>query len=56
MNIEIFFFVFSTQLGIYSKNCGLDNVLMSWGHDEYLFRVLVHNKAKIPKEGLNIIR
>ena len=23
----------STRLGIYKENCGLDNVLMSWGHD-----------------------
>lgn len=29
---------------------------MSWGHDEYLYRVLVHNKTTIPKEGLNMIR
>lgn len=47
---------YNTQLGIYSKNCGLDNVLMSWGHDEYFYRVLVHNKTKIPKTGLNMIR
>src|SRR5688572_5259705 len=25
-----------TQLGVYSRNCGLDNVHLSWGHDEYL--------------------
>ena len=24
---------------MYEKNCGLDNVLMSWGHDEYLYQV-----------------
>ncbi|XP_025203928.1 inositol oxygenase-like [Melanaphis sacchari] len=29
---------------------------MSWGHDEYLYRVLVHNKTTIPKVGLNMIR
>lgn len=47
---------YNTTLGIYKKNCGLDNILMSWGHDEYLYRVLVHNKTTIPKQGLNMIR
>ena len=23
----------STPLGMYEENCGLDNVLMTWGHD-----------------------
>ncbi|KAE9526924.1 hypothetical protein AGLY_013572 [Aphis glycines] len=47
---------YNTKLGIYKENCGLDNILMSWGHDEYLYRVLVHNKTTIPKQGLNMIR
>ena len=25
--------IYSTKLGMYRENCGLDNVLMSWGHD-----------------------
>ncbi len=29
---------------------------MSWGHDEYLYQVLIHNKATLPKEGLYMIR
>ena len=29
---------------------------MSWGHDEYLYQCLLHNGAKIPKEGLYCIR
>ncbi len=28
-----------SQYGIYSHECGLDNVMMSWGHDEYLYHV-----------------
>jgi inositol oxygenase len=28
---------YSSELGIYEKNCGLDNVTMSWGHDEYIY-------------------
>ena len=26
--------VYSTKYGIYKPNCGLDNVMLSWGHDE----------------------
>ena len=29
-----------TECGIYDKGCGLDNVLLSWGHDEYLYHVM----------------
>lgn len=28
-----FFFDSSTKNGIYKENCGLANVLMTWGHD-----------------------
>ena len=41
---------------MYEPNCGLDKVLMSWGHDEYLYRVLLNHGATIPKEGLYMIR
>lgn len=47
---------YNTRLGMYKEHCGLDEVLMSWGHDEYLYRVLVHNKAKLPEEALYVIR
>lgn len=49
--------------GIYKKGCGLDNVIVSWGHDEYLYRViseqsryLLDFECKLPKEALYIIR
>lgn len=44
---------YQSQLGIYEKNCGLDNVHISWGHDEYLYHVV---KDYIPEEGLYMIR
>ncbi|XP_020790398.1 inositol oxygenase isoform X2 [Boleophthalmus pectinirostris] len=47
---------YSTECGIYEPNCGLDKVLMSWGHDEYLYRVLKFNNCSIPEEGLYMIR
>jgi inositol oxygenase len=28
---------YGTKCGIYEENCGLDNVTMSWGHDEYIY-------------------
>jgi len=43
---------------IYKSKCGLDNVLISFGHDEYLYRVLKFNKEnhKLSNKYLNIIR
>ncbi len=28
-----------TENGIYQPGCGLDNVMLSWGHDEYLYHI-----------------
>ncbi len=28
---------YQTEYGIYSPNCGLDKVHLSWGHDEYIY-------------------
>jgi inositol oxygenase len=41
---------------MYERNCGLNNIMMSWGHDEYMYRVLVHNKTKLPQQALYMIR
>jgi len=47
---------FNTEYGIYEPHCGMDNVHISWGHDEYMYQVCIRNKCTIPKEGLNMIR
>jgi len=47
---------YNTRLGMYKEGCGLDNVLMSWGHDEYLYRVLKANEHSLPDEALAMIR
>ncbi|XP_031149268.1 inositol oxygenase isoform X2 [Sander lucioperca] len=47
---------YNTEYGIYESNCGLDKVLMSWGHDEYLYRVMKFNNCSIPEQGLYMIR
>jgi inositol oxygenase len=45
--------VYSTKYGIYEPNCGLDNVHLSWGHDEYIYHVV---KDKLPIEALYALR
>lgn len=47
---------YNTKYGIYSPNCGLDKVTMSWGHDEYLYRVLRNHGTTLPDEALYMIR
>jgi inositol oxygenase len=44
---------YQTRLGIYSENCGLKNVYLSWGHDEYLYHVV---KEYLPEPALYMIR
>ena len=41
---------------MYSPNCGLKKVTMSWGHDEYLYRVLINHGTTLPDEALYMIR
>ncbi|KAG7303196.1 hypothetical protein JYU34_011659 [Plutella xylostella] len=47
---------YNTPCGIYTPGCGVEALTMSWGHDEYLYRLLKHNRATIPEEGLFMIR
>lgn len=47
---------YNTKYGMYSPKCGLANLTLSWGHDEYLYRVLKHNKTTLPEEALHMIR
>ena len=43
--------------GIYKEGCGLDNLVISYGHDEYLYNVLKKNKNhRISDRYLNVIR
>jgi inositol oxygenase len=44
---------YQTPCGIYSPGVGLDRVLMSWGHDEYLYHVV---KDYLPPPALAMIR
>lgn len=44
----------STEFGIYEPGCGLDNILMAWGHDEYIYQTL--RDSKLPAAALAMLR
>lgn len=44
---------YNTRYGVYSPNCGLRNVHMSWGHDEYVYHMM---KDYLPESGLYMLR
>ena len=47
----------TNNLGIYEEKCGLDNLVLSFGHDEYLYQVLQQNSThNLPKQYMDIIR
>ena len=45
--------IYSTKYGVYEPGCGLRNVHMSWGHDEYVYQML---KDHLPEQGLYMLR
>jgi len=48
--------LYNSKLGIYKEGCGLDNVMMSWGHDEYMYQVMKSNNTTLPPQALFIVR
>lgn len=44
---------YNTKYGVYEPNCGLRNVHMSWGHDEYLYQLM---KDYMPEPALYMMR
>jgi inositol oxygenase len=42
-----------SRCGVYEEGCGLRNVHLSWGHDEYLYHVV---KDRMPEPALYMIR
>jgi inositol oxygenase len=47
--------IYGTKYGIYSPGCGLDNMMLAWGHDEYLYHI-VKEQSTLPDEALAMIR
>lgn len=44
---------YNTKYGVYQPGCGLRNVHLSWGHDEYLYHMV---KDHLPEPALYMIR
>lgn len=44
---------FNTKYGVYEPNCGLKNVHLSWGHDEYVYNMV---KDYLPEPALYMLR
>lgn len=44
---------FNTKYGIYEPNCGLAQVQLSWGHDEYIYQMM---KDYLPESALYMLR
>jgi inositol oxygenase len=44
---------YQTPCGVYEPGCGLDKVLLSWGHDEYMYHVA---RDYLPEPALYMIR
>ena len=44
---------YQTAVGVYEEGVGLDNVHLSWGHDEYIYNVV---KDYLPEEALSMLR
>ena len=47
---------YNTKNGIYPKKHGLNDVYCSFGHDEYLYRLLKYNNVSLPIQAFYMIR
>ncbi|KAK1365312.1 Inositol oxygenase [Heracleum sosnowskyi] len=48
--------LYKSKNGVYSEGCGLENVMISWGHDDYMYMVAKENGTTLPSAGLFVIR
>lgn len=46
---------YNTENGIYEPHCGLDNVMMSWGHDDYIY-FIAEKQSTLPLKALYMLR
>lgn len=44
---------YAGRYGVYSEGCGLNNVHLSWGHDEYVYQMM---KDYLPEPALYMLR
>jgi inositol oxygenase len=45
--------LYQTKYGVYQPNCGLDNVHLSFGHDEYIYHV---SRKYVPEQAQYMLR
>lgn len=50
--------LYNTPNGIYTPGCGIMNLKYAFGHDEYMYRMILHNHCdkNFPPEALAILR
>ena len=48
--------IYNTKNGVYEPGCGIQNLKLSFGHDEYLYRVLQQNRCGLSYKYQKIIR
>jgi inositol oxygenase len=47
---------YNTDHGMYEPRCGLNALKFAWGHDKYMYHMLMANRCRILQEGLDMIR
>lgn len=52
-NLDYYNPKYNTKYGVYSAGCGLKNVQLSWGHDEYVYHMM---KDYLPEPALYMLR
>jgi len=56
LNPDINVPAYNTQCGIYNPGIGIDNLTLSWGHDEYMYQICKLNGCTLPERALKVIR
>lgn len=48
--------IIQKKKGLYATGLGLDNVIMSWGHDEYMYLVSLYKHVNIDLDVIKKLR
>jgi len=46
----------NSECGMYERGCGFEKLEFAYGHDEYMYQMLLANKIPLPAEGMAMIR
>uniref|UniRef100_A0A7S0TB77 Inositol oxygenase n=1 Tax=Pseudo-nitzschia delicatissima TaxID=44447 RepID=A0A7S0TB77_9STRA len=47
---------YNTANGLYQEHIGLENFILSWTSNEYMYHMLKHNNVRLPTEAFAILR